>query len=156
MDEITFIYEENKDDLLKFEKIYYEILNITKKVLDIQIKLMFSVSFISISKSLELNNQYREKNHIGDVISFPIDDPVGIYDQLGFKEVGDIFITPQQAKKKIECTNITFFEEMAWLFTHGLLHILGFDHENNEEEAKQMFELTDKILKQINVVYKIV
>gem|GEM_PF-5272741 len=113
MDEITFIYKENKDNLLKFEKIYYEILKITKKILNIQMKLIFSVSFISISKSLELNNQYRKKNHIGDVISFPIDDPAGIYDQLGFKEVGDIFITPQQAKKKIEHTNITFFEEMT-------------------------------------------
>jgi probable rRNA maturation factor len=47
----------------------------------------------------------------------------------------------------------TITTEMAWLFTHGLLHILGYDHEI-EAEAQVMFALTDQILAQEAIAYE--
>lgn len=156
MDEITFIYNIDDIDIQPYEAVYYQILTAAKETLNISQTLLLSVTFIDPKESIKINTEYRNKTYVGDVISFPIDDPSGIYEQLDFKEIGDIFITPAEAKSKAALYNHTFFEEMTWLFTHGLLHILGYDHELGEIEAKQMFELTDIILKAVNVVYKIV
>ncbi|QBQ07903.1 rRNA maturation factor [Spiroplasma gladiatoris] len=152
MDEISFIYEDN-NDLNKYESIFYNLLTITKEKLNITNTLSLSVFFILPEKSIELNSKYRNKNYVGDVISFPIDDPIGIYDQLDFKEIGDIFITYNEALNKATLYNHEIEDEMSWLFVHGLLHILGYDHETNENDAKTMFKLTESILKEINVIY---
>ncbi|AOG60626.1 rRNA maturation factor [Spiroplasma helicoides] len=156
MDEISFIYEDNNKLLKNYEMIYAKLLASTKKHLNIEQNLLLSVFFILPEKSLELNKKYRNKEYVGDVISFPIDDPLGIYQQLEFREIGDIFITYEEALNKAKNYDHKIEDEMAWLFVHGILHILGYDHETNEEDEKEMFKLTDKILKDINVSYKIV
>ncbi|QEH62058.1 hypothetical protein SCHIN_v1c08630 [Spiroplasma chinense] len=156
MDEITIIYEDDNKDLEQYEKVFEELLTHTKNELKIDKSLMLSVTFIKPEESIRLNTEYRGKEYVGDVISFPIDDPMGIYEQLDFKEIGDIFITYDEALNKAKLYNHKIYEEMCWLFVHGLLHILGYDHELGENEEKEMFDLTNNILKRVNVVYKVV
>ncbi|ALD66640.1 rRNA maturation RNase YbeY [Spiroplasma cantharicola] len=145
----------NTDENLKeYEVLFNNLLKSAKEVLDINQNLSFSVNYIDEIKSRKLNNEYRKKDYVGDVISFPIDDDFGIYNQLDFKEIGDIFITFSEAKNKALKYNHTIKEEMAWLFVHGLLHILGYDHEISENEEKLMFDLTDQILNKQNIKYK--
>ncbi|AGR41419.1 rRNA maturation RNase YbeY [Spiroplasma taiwanense] len=150
---LEFNYEVENKDLMDFEKIFNNLLIITKDILKLGKPISMSINYISDEKSIELNTEYRQKKYIGDVISFPINDEFGIYDQLDFKEIGDIFIAPNEAIRKAKLYNHSFYEEMCWLFTHGLLHILGYDHEENENNAKIMFDLTDQILQEINIKY---
>jgi probable rRNA maturation factor len=78
---------------------------------------------------------------------------MGFTDQLDFRELGDIFICFAEANRKAQKMHHTITSEMAWLFTHGLLHILGYDHEI-EAEAQVMFALTDQILAQEAIAYE--
>ncbi|QGS52108.1 rRNA maturation RNase YbeY [Spiroplasma tabanidicola] len=156
MDEISFIYEDDNIELTKYETIFETLLKITKMHLNINQTLLLSVFFILPEKSILLNKTYRNKEYVGDVISFPIDDPSGIYDQIGFKEIGDIFITYNEAQNKALKYKHKIDDEMCWLFVHGLLHVLGYDHEVDEKQEKIMFNLTESILKEVNVMYDIV
>lgn len=154
MNEITFIYEDENKELLKFENIFYELLEITSKNILVNVPLVLSVNYILEKKAIEMNIKHRDKDYVADVLSFPIDDEYGIYNQIGFKEIGDIFICFDEAKRKANKLNHSIETEMSWLFVHGLLHILGYDHETNESDAKIMFELTDKILAEKNMKYE--
>ncbi len=87
-----------------------------------------------------LNAQYREKDKPTDVLSFEMDDDVMI---------GDIVISIDTATKQANDADIALEREIAFLFIHGLLHLLGYDHETNETDEKVMFELQEKILKSL-------
>ncbi|ASP28044.1 16S rRNA maturation RNase YbeY [Spiroplasma corruscae] len=151
-DKIYFVYEVDLAKLKSYEKVLYKLLKFTKKYLNINKRLSFSLNYIKDEKSVYLNKTYRNKDYIGDVLSFPIDDEYNIYSQLKYKEIGDIFIAPHEAKRKSLKQKNSFKTEISWLFVHGLLHILGFDHQVNEE-ANVMFKLTDDILSKIKVNY---
>ncbi|WP_342258990.1 rRNA maturation RNase YbeY [Spiroplasma endosymbiont of Dioctria linearis] len=142
------------EDLKGYEVLFNKLLKAAKQILDINQSLSFSVNYIDEVKSRQLNMEYRKKDYVGDVISFPINDDFGIYNQLDFKEVGDIFITFGEAKNKALKYKHSIEVEMAWLFVHGLLHILGYDHELSIEDEKVMFDLTDRILDKENIKYK--
>jgi probable rRNA maturation factor len=59
--------------------------------------------------------------------------------------LGDVIISLPYAKAQAEEIGFTLKEEVLRLMIHGILHLLGYDHETNEEDAKIMFELQDKI-----------
>jgi len=89
-----------------------------------------------------LNGEYRQKDSATDVLSFPMsEDP---YDEGGM--LGDIAISIDTAKRQAEEREIDIKREVAFLFIHGLLHLMGFDHEISEDDEKEMFDLQEKIL----------
>ncbi|ACR80468.1 MULTISPECIES: rRNA maturation RNase YbeY [Kosmotoga] len=79
------------------------------------------------------NETYRHKKGPTDVLSFEygLDDP---------EAVGDIVISLETIEKQAKEFGNTFQEELSLMLIHGVLHILGYDHEGDEEEAKIMFE----------------
>lgn len=87
-----------------------------------------------------LNKEYRQKDKPTDVLSFPMDDEVLL---------GDIVISIDTAKKQAEEREINIDREAAFLFIHGLLHLLGYDHETSAEDEKEMFVLQEEILKKL-------
>ena len=87
-----------------------------------------------------LNKEYRQKDKPTDVLSFPMDDEVLL---------GDIVISMDTAKKQAEEREINIDREAAFLFIHGLLHLLGYDHETSAEDEKEMFALQEEILKKL-------
>ena len=87
-----------------------------------------------------LNKEYRQKDKPTDVLSFPMDDEVLL---------GDIVISIDTAKKQAEEREINIDREAAFLFIHGLLHLLGYDHETSAEDEKEMFALQEEILKKL-------
>jgi len=90
----------------------------------------------------ELNKEYREKDYATDVLSFPMsDDPYGEGGMLG-----DIVISLDTAKKQAAEAEIALEREVSFLFIHGLLHLMGFDHELGQEEEEEMFTLQEEIL----------
>ncbi len=94
----------------------------------------------------ELNKQWRGKDKPTDVLSFPVGDtPPGYRYTL----LGDVVISLPYAKRQAKEIGVTDKEEILRLLTHGILHLLGYDHETSEEDAKVMFELQDKIFDEI-------
>lgn len=94
----------------------------------------------------ELNKNWRVKDKATDVLSFPINEkPLG----YKYKVLGDVVISIPYAKKQAEEIGFSYKEEVLRLLIHGILHLLGYDHEKSEEEAKIMFSIQDKIFEDL-------
>ena len=88
----------------------------------------------------KLNKEYRQKDRPTDVLSFPMEDDIML---------GDIVISLDTAKNQAQEREIGLDREIAFLFIHGLLHLLGYDHETSAEDEKEMFALQEEILKKL-------
>lgn len=87
----------------------------------------------------ELNGRYRNKHQPTNVLSFPFADGLDqVLADLPIKELGDIVISIDTARRESELYNISLRQRFAWLLIHGLLHILDYDHERSLEEEKRM------------------
>jgi probable rRNA maturation factor len=98
----------------------------------------------------QLNKNYRSKDAPTDVLSFAMKERVAGEDFDGGPEaeklLGDIVISVERAKKQAEEYGHSFEREMAYLTVHGTLHLLGYDHEI-EEEKRVMRHKEEQILK---------
>ena len=98
---------------------------------------VISIRFITDREIQKLNRMYREKDEVTDVLSFQYPDS----DQ----QIGDVAISYEQAKQQ---AHGSVEHEVIDLVVHGILHVLGHDHEKPGED-KDMFSLQDKIVEQI-------
>ena len=83
----------------------------------------------------ELNAEYREKDSITDVLSFPMDAPFteqSVFDM----PLGSIVIAASFVETKAKEHGHTVQDELSLLFIHGMLHLLGYDHETDEGEMR--------------------
>ncbi|PPE06411.1 rRNA maturation RNase YbeY [Mesoplasma corruscae] len=138
-----------------WEKLAIELLSTAYTVLKLKNEVNLSINFVDSKEALEINKKFRNKTYIPDVLSFPIQMSKQEIEIVGIQEIGDIFICPEEAHKKSLKYNHTDKEEMAFLIVHGFLHLMGYDHEVNEEQEAIMFKLQDQILNLNNVEYKI-
>lgn len=92
-----------------------------------------------------LNLEYREKDSPTDVLSFPLFDEDGNLDE---EELGDIVISLERAKAQAEEYNHSLKREVAFLTAHSMLHLLGYDHENGEQE---MYVKQDEVLNELGI-----
>ncbi len=107
-----------------------------------------SLRMVSEDEMRELNKTYRNKDVPTDVLSFPIydglvDSKMPIHDIL---ELGDLVICMSVASEKAKAHGKSLEDEVSFLVVHGLLHLLGYDHERSAEEEERMFAIQDKIL----------
>lgn len=99
-----------------------------------------SIVFVDDIKIRELNKKYRKKDKSTDVLSFNLGkDPKG-------RLIGEIYISIPTAEKQCLENNRSLLDEIAFLSLHGLLHILGYDHENIDDKEK-MDKETQNFLK---------
>ncbi|MBR5517402.1 MAG: rRNA maturation RNase YbeY [Clostridia bacterium] len=92
-----------------------------------------------------LNLEYRGKDAPTDVLSFPLFDEDGNLDD---EELGDIVISLERAVAQAEEYNHSLKREVAFLTAHSMLHLLGYDHENGEQE---MYVKQDEILNELGI-----
>lgn len=92
-----------------------------------------------------LNRDYRNKDVVTDVLSFPLYDEEGYLDE---EELGDIVLSLERAKAQAEEYGHSLEREVAFLTAHSMLHLIGYDHENGETE---MFEKQEEILNQLGI-----
>ena len=92
-----------------------------------------------------LNLEYRGKDAPTDVLSFPLFDEEGNLDE---EELGDIVISLERAVAQAEEYNHSLKREVAFLTAHSMLHLLGYDHENGEQE---MYVKQDEILNELGI-----
>jgi len=78
-----------------------------------------------------LNSQYRQKNKPTNVVSFPCDMPVEAEEELVF--LGDIVICADVVNEEAKAQNISEKSHWAHMVVHGTLHLLGYDHETDED-----------------------
>jgi len=151
---ITFEYKKRKVNLIKrISK------NILKECLKEYKDIIFSINLIVTTnkKIKEYNNKYRDINKKTDVLSFPmLENDNG---KLSYKTydidmtnnilfLGDIIISNQLAVEQAKSYNHSYKREFAFLLTHGILHLLGYDHEKQEEELimkNKQKEILDKV-----------
>ena len=156
MDSIEIINMIKGLDLKGYKKDFKSILKETKKILDIDNKLSLSVTVCDSDYILKLNKEYRGIDKETDVLSFAIeddsdeDDILDMIDMLGVREIGDIIINIDRVESQSREYGHSEKREMCFLFTHGLLHLLGYDH-MDESDEKEMFSLQEKILTNLNI-----
>jgi probable rRNA maturation factor len=97
-----------------------------------------------------INEQHRGKAQSTDVLSFPIDSP---FEDKAFMPLGTIIICDDFVKKGAENFGHSLQDELSLLFIHGLLHLLGFDHEidngqmrEKEHEVIKAFDLPKSLI----------
>jgi probable rRNA maturation factor len=102
-----------------------------------------NVSFVDDDYMTELHIKWMDEPGTTDVLSFPMDMPETPGEAV---TLGDIVISPVVAAEQASQQGHSIEQEIFILATHGLLHILGYDHADKAEE-KTMFELQEKIVK---------
>jgi len=100
-----------------------------------------SIALVGDREMRPLNAKYRKKNQTTDVLSFFVEDqPVS-----GGKILGDVVISVEQARCQAKERGKTLKSEMATLLIHGILHLLGYDHEKSPRQARIMFAYERKL-----------
>lgn len=104
----------------------------------------------------QLNRDYRDKDQPTDVLSFPLYENLLAADQPPAPErgpllLGDIVISVATAQRQAAQLGHSDQRELCFLFVHGLLHLLGHDHELGEAQEKAMFALQDAILAELGL-----
>lgn len=101
-----------------------------------------SIALIGQSRMRKLNKRYRGKNRVTDVLAFPESKALLEKFQVGpsqkMEGLGEIVICLKEVKKNIKRFNSAFEEELARVLIHGILHLLGYNHEKSEEKATEM------------------
>ena len=110
-----------------------------------------SVTFVDLDEIHELNKQYRGVDKPTDVLSFPqFDDLEEEIPEVCEICLGDVVICEQKAREQAEEFGHSFERERVYLFTHSVLHLLGYDHMEDDEKA-EMREKEEEILKTIGL-----
>ncbi len=114
------------------------------------------VTFVDDREIKELNCQFRNLDKSTDVLSFPLGED-GIYDKNPENDalmLGDVVISVDHAKYQADLYGHGIEREIAFLTVHSMLHLLGYDHVNNEREEKEMRKKQDVILEKMGLSVK--
>ena len=109
---------------------------------------IFSVVFIDDEKMHYMNLNYRNIDSTTDVLSFALNDENTVKSDINV--LGDIFVSIPKMTSQAKEYNHSEKRELSFLTIHGLLHLLGYDHQNKEDE-KVMFDLQEEILDEQNI-----
>lgn len=112
-----------------------------------------SVTVVNNDAIQKINMEYRSKNSITDVLSFPLCDD-GNFDvnpDTGCIMLGDIVISAQRAEEQAEKYGHSLMRELCFLTSHSVFHLLGYDHELSKKEEKIMFEKQEKVLDKLGI-----
>lgn len=110
---------------------------------------VFNIIIVDEDKIQEINKEYRNKDSVTDVISFALEDD-NTFIKTDVRVLGDIYICLKRAKDQSKEYGHSFIRELSFLTIHGLLHLLGYDH-MNEEDEKIMFKLQEMILNEYGI-----
>ena len=114
------------------------------------------VSIVTEDEILELNREYREKDSVTDVLSFPqFENRDDIADALAAADdhstlLGDVVICYEQAMRQAEEYGTGASREIVYLFVHSLMHLMGYDH-MDEEDKKVMRAHEEAVLEKIGL-----
>ena len=134
----------NRSGALVPESQMHTLLNFGIDYMELNPECEISLTFVDPQEMEELHIKWMDQPGPTDVLSFPMDMPEKKGDIV---TLGDIVIAPAVAAKQALEAGHSTEHEIFILATHGLLHILGYDHADPDEE-KVMFALQEKIVKE--------
>ncbi|MGA2782117.1 MAG: rRNA maturation RNase YbeY [Smithella sp.] len=118
------------------------------KILDCADK-EISLSFVDDENIKQLNKQYLERDKATNVISFSLRE--GEYSNINPQILGDIIISVETAQRDAIKGNLTVTQELEFLIIHGILHLLGYNHENTtKKETNKMRQKEKDLFNAIN------
>jgi probable rRNA maturation factor len=94
-----------------------------------------TIVFLDSDQAKRLNHQFRKKNYPTDVLSFSSE---------GESALGELVLCASVIKKQSCEHQLSFNQELGYLLLHGVLHLLGFEHEKDDKAAKKMFAIQDQ------------
>ena len=147
---LNLIYSNETEEKLKFVKSFKKIAFTTLKTVGKEGNIEVSLTIIDDEYIHSLNKQYRNIDRPTDVLSFAFNEQDVIEDPTIPNLLGDIFISIDRAKKQAEEYGHSLKREVCFLFCHGLLHLLGYDHMKKEDE-EIMFGLQEQILEKLKI-----
>ena len=100
------------------------------------------IVFVDQKQIKKLNNQFRGKNKATDILSFAPTEPGGL---------GELVLCSPIIKIQAKKHGLKLKEELAYLVLHGILHLLGFDHETSKKQADLMYQIQDDLFDKFNL-----
>jgi probable rRNA maturation factor len=124
-----------------------KLMTIARAILDLtgQEKAELSLALIGNTEMRRLNARYRSKDYPTDVLSFPAERNLPVETPL----IGDVIISVEKAAEQAKARRRRLDEEMVTLLIHGIVHLLGYDHERSAKDARVMGRLEKKIHRQL-------
>jgi probable rRNA maturation factor len=110
---------------------------------------IFNIIIVDENTIHEINRTYRGKDNVTDVISFALEDDK-TFIKTDYRILGDIYICLEKAKSQSKEYEHSLLRELSFLTIHGLLHLLGYDHMEKEDE-RVMFDLQEMILNEYGI-----
>src|SRR5262245_55078505 len=104
-----------------------------------------SLALVGDREMRNLNAEYRHKDYSTDVLSFPAESKLAFVGRL----LGDVVISVDKAARQSKEHGRTLEQEMTTLLVHGIVHLLGYDHERSRREARVMKRLENKIYRRL-------
>ena len=142
------IYNETNDEF-PYNDIIEKVVN---KAFEIERVKNASCSIIIVDNSYihKLNKEYRGIDRVTDVISFALEDDKSMVIPDGTRLLGDIYISLDKAREQAKEYGHSLERELCFLAVHGIYHLLGYDHEK-EEEAEVMFKKQEEVLMEYGI-----
>lgn len=142
---LNIVNKTKYNDFKRFYPLLDEYYQRTLKALKLKDKYVLSLIIVGPRAIKTINSDYRNIDKVTDVISFALLDSGDIMETDGQIELGDIFINRNRVLSQAKEYGHSVKREFVFLFIHGLLHLLGYDHMNSKDE-KEMFDLQKKII----------
>lgn len=111
-----------------------------------------SIEFIGDTRMRRLNRDYRRKDSTTDVLAFASREAGGPPSPI----LGDVVVSVPTAIRQAESIGHSLNEELVRLLIHGLLHLIGYDHERSEVEARKMKRKEEALWKHVSPIPKLV
>lgn len=134
----------NRSGALVPESQMHTLIDFGIEYIEINPESSISLIFVDVQEMEELHIKWMDETGPTDVLSFPMDMPETKGEVV---TLGDIVIAPAVAAQQAQVAGHSIEHEIFILATHGLLHIVGYDHADPDEE-KVMFALQEKIVKE--------
>ncbi|NCB41513.1 MAG: rRNA maturation RNase YbeY [Clostridia bacterium] len=111
-------------------------------------RLSVSVSFVGKDEIQDLNREYRGKDRVTDVLSFPQFEGLAYFPSEGEINLGDVVICSEVAENQAIEYGHSLEREMLYLFTHSMFHLFGYDH-IREEGKREMREKEERVMTEL-------
>jgi len=147
------VYFDNRQDKIivtkEIESMIIEVIKQSIKEENIVDNCEVSVSFVDNIEIRNLNKEYRGIDKETDVLSFPLIEDISL--QTGYILLGDIVVSLEKAKEQAMEYGHSFEREVAFLVSHSMFHLFGYDH-IDEENTKLMREKEETVLEKLGIL----
>ena len=150
---MRYIFDDRQDKIDIKDELYEKIEDIVEEVLDYEgysDDYDISISFVDNKEIHELNKQFRGVDRATDVLSFPMLSDE--FEDVEYEEMslGDIVVSLQRALEQSIEYGHSFEREVCFLVCHSMFHLLGYDHDT-EENTREMREKEEAVLTKLNI-----